>query len=230
MLLVQLPTESRTPASKSARPTRRASLPLPARASPVESPSGPNFSLLHRMNSPDISVNAPRIDRIAEFPLASYEDPLFPIRKNPSTPSVHGSSTFRHCGDRSITKDKCTIQIQDRTVARPSFSGELGNGIHRGLFWVDGDEGSEFSEKNPTADASSRGSSESRQRRFDTSSYQQRAEALEGLLEFSAQLLQQERFEELGVLLKPFGPGKVSPRETAIWLTKSFKETTVKQE
>eukprot|EP00268_Persea_americana_P062430 TRINITY_DN8003_c0_g1_i2.p1 TRINITY_DN8003_c0_g1~~TRINITY_DN8003_c0_g1_i2.p1 ORF type:complete len:629 (-),score=109.89 TRINITY_DN8003_c0_g1_i2:318-2204(-) len=225
-----LPTESRTPASKSARPTRRASLPLPARASPVESPSGPNFSLLHRMNSPDISVNAPRIDRIAEFPLASYEDPLFPIRKNPSTPSVHGSSTFQHCGDRSITKDKCTIQIQDRAVARPSFSGELGNGIHRGLFWVDGDEGSEFSEKNPTADASSRGSSESRQRRFDTSSYQQRAEALEGLLEFSAQLLQQERFEELGVLLKPFGPGKVSPRETAIWLTKSFKETTVKQE
>jgi len=128
---------------------------------------------------------------------------LFSIRK---IASARGScSTTPQYGDRSITKDKCTIQI----------------------FKVDGDNGSDSSGRNPTAgDASSRGSSDSRQRRFDTSSYQQRADALEGLLEFSARLLQQERFEELGVLLKPFGLEKVSPRETAIWLTKSFKETT----
>lgn len=158
-------------------------------------------SMLQRMQSPEVSVNAPRIDRIAEFPLASSEDPLFSLHK---ISSVHGSSSTPHYGDRSITKDKCTVQI----------------------FRTDGDLGSDSSERNPAAvDASSRGSSESRQRRFDTSSYQQRAEALEGLLEFSAQLLQQERIEELGILLKPFGPGKASPRETAIWLTKSFKET-----
>ncbi|XP_058106071.1 serine/threonine-protein kinase Nek2-like [Magnolia sinica] len=222
-----LPT-SRTPADKSTHPIRRASLPLPTRAATVETPCRPNTSLLHRMNSPDVSVNAPRIE-ITEFPLASSEDPLFPIRKNRSMASAQGSSNSPHCGDRSIMKDKCTVQTHE-TSYKPSFIGEAGHAIRHGMFWDGGDEGSEYSERNPTAEASSRGSSESRQRRFDTSSYQQRAEALEGLLEFSAQLLQQERFQELGILLKPFGPGKVSPRETAIWLTKSFKETTVKQE
>ncbi|XP_073006060.1 serine/threonine-protein kinase Nek2-like isoform X1 [Typha latifolia] len=190
---------SRTPADRTAQPSRRVSLPFAA----FETPQRRNISILHRVESPDISVNAPRIDRIAEFPLASSEDPLFSIHK---LSSAHGSSATPHFVDRSITKDKCTIQI----------------------FRTEGENGSDSSDRYPTAaDASSRGSSDSRQRRFDTSSYQQRAEALEGLLEFSAQLLQQERFEELGILLKPFGPGKVSPRETAIWLTKSFKETGV---
>ncbi|KAJ8478443.1 hypothetical protein OPV22_022170 [Ensete ventricosum] len=192
------PLASRIPAERTGQTTRRASLPLPT----FEARPKYNLDILHRVESPDVSVNSPRIDRIAEFPLASSEDPLLSFRK---LSSAHGSfSATPNSGDRSITKDKCTIQI----------------------FRTEGDNGSDSSDRNPTAaDASSRGSSESRQRRFDTSSYQQRAEALEGLLEFSAQLLQQERYEELGVLLKPFGPEKVSPRETAIWLTKSFKET-----
>ncbi|OVA05400.1 Protein kinase domain [Macleaya cordata] len=220
---------SRTPATKSVRPTRRASLPLPTptRAETLESPSRPSISLLHRMNSPDVSVNAPRIDRMAEFPLASSEDPLFTIRRTSS--SAQGSSTSPHCGDQSITKDKCTVQVHDRAFGRPSFS-DAWHGIRHSSFHMDWEDGSEWSDGNPTVGTSRRASSDFRQRRFDTSSYQQRAEALEGLLEFSARLLQQERFEELGVLLKPFGPGKVSPRETAIWLTKSFKETTAKQE
>lgn len=208
---------SHTP-SKSSHPTRRASLPLTRKAAAVETPYRADVGLLHAVESPDVSVNAPRIDKIAEFPLASSEEPLYPIRGTSSTSVQCSSSSPSDNADHSITKDKCTVQILGGVVKRSNFD----DGNHEVM-----QNGSEGSVHHPTAGNSSRSSFESRQRRFDTSSYQQRAEALEGLLEFSARLLQQERYDELGVLLKPFGPEKVSPRETAIWLAKSFKEAAV---
>ncbi|XP_022151631.1 serine/threonine-protein kinase Nek6 [Momordica charantia] len=51
---------------------------------------------------------------------------------------------------------------------------------------------------------------------------QRRADALESLLELCAQLLKQDKLEELAGVLSPFGEEAVSSRETAIWLTKSL--------
>lgn len=199
---------SQTPIKRTIQSSRRASLPSMGPIS-RQSSCKPNPRFLDCIKSPHVSVNSPRIDK---FPLASYDDPYVPIpRTSPS--SGHGS-TSPH-GDHSIMKDKCTIQIHGKNFGRLSFGGT---------------DGSNSSDQNATAGASSRTSSDLRRRRFDPTSYQQRAEALEGLLEFSARLMIDQRYDELGVLLKPFGPGKVSPRETAIWLSKSFKENTTKPE
>lgn len=201
----QLPV-SHTPARKPPQAARRASLPLSTATGP---PCKPSVGLLGSVESPDVSVNAPRMDKMVDFPLAE-DDPLLPTSRRTSLSSAQCSYTPPY--NNGVTKDKCVVQILDRSRTSAGPHGVQYNG-------------SECSEHNPiSGGGSSRSSSDSRQRRFDTSSYQQRAEALEGLLEFSAQLLQQERIDELQVLLKPFGPEKVSPRETAIWLTKSFKE------
>uniref|UniRef100_A0A0A9FRX7 Uncharacterized protein n=1 Tax=Arundo donax TaxID=35708 RepID=A0A0A9FRX7_ARUDO len=74
-----------------------------------------------------------------------------------------------------------------------------------------------------TSDASNRIETSPGKEALDVTSFRQRAEALEGLLELSAELLENHRLEELAIVLKPFGKDKVSPREIAIWLARSFK-------
>lgn len=206
------PKRGLLPALHTPTSTRRASLPFTRTAKSESSSYKPNVGLLGSVDSQNISVNEPRIDKMVDF-LASCEEPFFPIRPTSST-SAQCSSASPTSGDGRVSmmamgQDKQTVQMQKKKLGSTTQNG--------------GCEGSD--PNRTTTGVSSHSSSDSRQRRFDTSSYQQRADALEGLLEFSAQLMQQGRYDELGVLLKPFGPGKVSPRETAIWITKSFKET-----
>lgn len=211
-------SDSRTSVKQLGPTSRRASLPLLKKPIIEDSLCRKSTGFLECINSMDVSVNAPRIDKMVEFP----PNDLFIPNRRASITSAQGSSSPPHC-DRSIMKDKCmVVQTTDTTSAKQNSNSPTTE-------WQ-GSGGSDCSDQNATAGASSRTSSDLRRRRFDTSSQKQRAEALEGLLEFSARLLQEERFEELGVLLKPFGPGKVSPRETAIWLTKSLKENTLKQQ
>ncbi|KAF2287874.1 hypothetical protein GH714_003064 [Hevea brasiliensis] len=198
---------------------RRTSFPLPTKST--------NIGILHSIKSPDVSVNAPRIDKIAEFPLASYEETFFPIRRTSSI-SAQASCGTPHHGDRSITKDKCTIQV-DRVSAKPNFT-DAWQGIEHGMFQVEEEEGSNSSHQNATAGASSHTSSDTRRHRFDTSSFQQRAEALEGLLEFSARLLQEERYEELWRATKAFWAWEGFPQGNCYMVDKSFKENTLKPE
>ncbi|MCI50574.1 serine/threonine-protein kinase Nek2-like, partial [Trifolium medium] len=60
----------RAPSGKSSTPTRRASLPIPTRGRNTTN----FYNDVGNVDSPEVSVDAPQIDRIAEFAMASYED------------------------------------------------------------------------------------------------------------------------------------------------------------
>ncbi|EFJ20817.1 hypothetical protein SELMODRAFT_108317 [Selaginella moellendorffii] len=168
---------------------------------------------LKDLRSPDVSVNAPRLDKIPQFNLTPDES-----LSHAKSGDFHTSGDRYH-GSGGGSKDKIAIQISNEKVQMPGSSGPVFNDVVHVI---------RHSTLSATVTATEVASGSEQQDRgamdgTDLKSYRQRADALEGLLELSAQLLAQHRLEELAIVLKPFGGGAVSPRETAIWLTKSLK-------
>ncbi|CAM6003169.1 unnamed protein product, partial [Sphagnum balticum] len=153
-------------------------------------------------HSPNVSVNAPRLDLIPEFKLTSDPEP------HPSQIS---------CQDVKMQIERPKLPT---AVIPTSVQSQISVAARRASF-PDTPRQTMEASASPVSSMSQAGLFQGRG--LDVKSFRQRAEALEGLLELSAQLLSQHRLEELSIVLKPFGRGKVSPRETAIWLTKSLK-------
>ncbi|KAK4383859.1 Serine/threonine-protein kinase Nek3 [Sesamum angolense] len=107
---------SRTLIKKPVSTTRHVSLPLLGKNVGHKLHKQPSDTHLGKFSgtwSPDVSVHAPRIDKMVDFPLASYEESFFPICRSSSASAQGSFSSPQH--DHSIMKDRCTIEVPDKS-------------------------------------------------------------------------------------------------------------------
>lgn len=109
------PTQrSTTPVRQNSTPARRASLPVES-STAYQPPTTRTAAILHHVKSPDVSVNSPIMDCMAEFDIPSYEEVPLLSSKARTQLSFSGSGSDSCLNDCSITKDRCTVQVLKET-------------------------------------------------------------------------------------------------------------------